>query len=278
MRWLVWRIYVCCHCMEIKYRWYPKARFPIYKPLRTLHWEVIHCIVIVHCAGYRIGWNWTMWNRALHDAKSQNRCVTNCCYQRHPINSNARPKWAMKSCRNVMLASHSHAKMKRCVRHEPNVCMNAFANRAITANIVNSWLMHAMEIHAEMERARCLKKAALVVVAWLAIPVHAAKWTSTIAVKTSAKTIAHASMVWNRTRASAHPDSRANIVKRKFHSVRDSIHARMALNALTISHIIRANVHQAIAVRIAPKISMIAKITCAKMVSFCAFFCTVSNP
>lgn len=255
--------------MAIKYRWYRKVHFPICKPSHTLRSAAIHCIVIARCAGYPIGWNWIMSNRALHDAKNQKRCVTNCCYQRHPINSNAKQRSAMKSYRNAMLATRSRVKMRQCVNHKPNDNTSVSANRAIMVDIVSSWSTLATVIHAEMELAPFWKKGASVAIAWPAIRDHVANRTSTIAAKINAKTIAHALMALNRTHASAQAASQANTAKRKFHSARNSTRAKTAPNVSIISHTTPVSVHLATEAQTALRTLTIAKIICVKMVSVC---------
>lgn len=81
------------------------------------------------------------------------------------------------------------------------------------------------------------------------------------------------SMALSRIHANARLDLPASSANRRYHSARNSIHARTMPNALIIIHIIRVSVRQAIEAPIAPRILMIAKITCVKMVIKMACLC-----
>lgn len=242
-------------------------RFSFFLFSNTALWVAIHCTAIVHWNGFRNGWNWIMWSRASHDALSLSEWKTNSFYQRQPTNSSAKRKSVMRFCRNVMLATLSHARTMLSVWWRPIDNMSVAVPQASMVNIANTWLMLATEILAEiMERALFWKKVDSVANAYRATRALAVKSISMIATTTNVRTMEHVLMVSKRIVAVVCLVSTANFANRKFNFAEPiSIHARTVRNVLTTSLTTLASVPLVSEASIAPRTLTIARITCVRI-------------
>lgn len=170
----------------------------------------IHCIAIVHSNGFPIGLNWTTSSLALLDVLNRIKWKISWFFQHPQIILFVRPKWTTRFWPSAMLASPTRARIRRNVFRCLSESINASANRDITENIVNLWLMLVMETHVEtMPLVLCLRKVASAVTVLRDIRVHDVRPTSTIAwVRLSVKTTPHALMALSLTLANVNQDSR----------------------------------------------------------------------
>lgn len=127
--------------------------------------------------------------------------------------------------------------------------------------------MHAMEIHANTaESVVFWKKDDSAVNVQRAIKEQDVRSILMIVRNTNVKIMVHVSMAFNRIHAVVWPDSRANIVKRKYNFVEVIlIHVQTVPNVLTITHIMHANAWPDSVESIVRRILMIVRITCVKM-------------
>lgn len=208
-----------------------------------------------------------MSSRVSHVVPSRSECETKLFWRHHPAISHARSRWVMRFCRNVMLASRSHARTALNVSWSQIVSTIVSVYRAIMDDTVNLWLTRAMAIHvAIMEHARYSRREDSAANVQADSKVHDVKWILMIVELTSVSTTAHVSMASNRTHASVCPALLATIAKRKSNSVvMTRIHVKTKENVLIILHITHVSARPDTVVRIAPRTSTIASITFVRM-------------
>lgn len=185
----------------------------------------------------------------------------------------------MRFSRNVMHASHFHARIAPNVSSSRTVSMNALVCLAIMDDTVNLWLTRATAIHAATTaHAPCSKKAVSAASVQAASKEPDAKWILMIAPLTSVSTTAHVLMASSLTHASVCPASPATIARRKLNfAAMTRIHVRTMVNVLITLHITHATVWRDTAARIAPWTLTIVSITCVRMAEAASTVSTITR-